>query len=155
MKQMACQNEDRVLEALGQGLAPEGFEKSLREHVADCDACKEIVALVAAFQSDNAELQAAAPVPEAGVIWWRASLAARRAAAERAMRPIAMAEKAAWAVGAAVLIALAAMAAPWLARQLERPETFYGLSLPVLFAASALICLLVAAAGIYTLWAEK
>ncbi|MCL5671055.1 MAG: hypothetical protein M1423_07150, partial [Acidobacteria bacterium] len=90
--------------------------------------------------------------------WWRATLRARQEAARRALLPIVIVEKAALAVGLGVLIALLVAAASWLAGQLERPDVFsgsvlYGFSMPVLLAASA--CVLLAAGGLYALWAEK
>ena len=160
MKETACENEDRLLRALGEGRAPQAFEESLREHVNGCASCAEVVALYELFQADSGRLQAAARPPEAGRVWWRATLRARQEAARRALLPIVIAEKAALAVGLGVLIALLVAAAPWLAGQLERPDVFsgsvlYGFSMPVLLAASAIACVLLAAGGLYALWAEK
>jgi len=80
--------------------------------------------------------------------------------AERALRPIMIAEKAALAVGGGVLLALLVFAAPWLARQLDHPNTFpgtvvYSFPLASLIVTSLLICLLLMAGALYTLWAEK
>jgi len=160
MKQIGCANEVRILEALGRGLAPEALEGPLRRHVASCASCAELISVYNLFQRDSEQLCAAAPVPEAGCVWWRATLASRRAAAERALRPIMIAEKAALAVGGGVLMALLVFAAPWLARQLDHPNTFpgtvvYSFPLASLIVTSLLICLLLMAGALYTLWAEK
>ncbi len=160
MKQSGCENEERILEALGQGCAPEAFEEPLRKHVAGCASCAELVSVYELFQNDSEQLRAAAPVPEAGRVWWRATLAARRASAERAMRPILIAEKAALAVGGGVLIALLIFAAPWLAKQFEHPNVFpgtvvYSFPLASLIITSIIVCLVVMAGALYTLWAEK
>ncbi len=160
MKQYGCENEARVLEALGRGHGPGGLQEPLRQHVANCASCAELVTVYELFQSDIAQVCEVAPVPEAGRIWWRAMLAARRAEAERALRPIVLAEKAALAVGGGALIALLIFAAPWLAEQLARPNVFtrtvvYTLPLSSLLVASAIICLLLMAGALYTLWAEK
>ncbi|MCL5004992.1 MAG: hypothetical protein M1404_00535 [Acidobacteria bacterium] len=160
MKQTGCGNEERVLEALGKGGAPEAFEEPLRQHVATCASCAELVAVYEMFQKDSEQLRAAAPVPEAGRVWWRAVLAARRAAAERALRPIMIAEKAALAVGGGVLIALLVFAAPWLAAQLARPSALAGsvlyfFPMPWLIATSVVACVLLVAGTVYTLRAGK
>ena len=160
MKESGCENEGRILEALGHGLMPETLEGPLRRHVEACDSCTELVRVYELFQSDIAQVCAVAPVPEAGRVWWRAMLAARRAEAERALRPIVIAEKAALAVGAGALIALLIFATPWLAEQLARPSVFsrtvvYTLPLSSLLVASIIICLLLTAGALYTLWAEK
>jgi hypothetical protein len=159
MRQTGCENEARVLDALSKGSAPELFEEPLRQHVASCASCAELVSLYKLFQRDSEQLRRAAPVPEAGRIWWRAMLAARRAAAERALRPIMIAERAALAVGGGALIAVLVFAAPWLAKQLERTSALtgsvYGISLPFLMVASVIVCLLLAAGGLYALRDEK
>lgn len=160
MKQAGCENEVRILEALGMGCAPEAFEEPLREHIAGCASCAELVSVYELFQSDSRQIRTAAPVPEAGRVWWRAMLAARRAAAERAMRPIVIAERAAWAIGGGVLIALLIFAAPWLAKQVKHSSVFsgtvvYSLPLTSLIITSVIICILVMAGALVTLWAEK
>jgi hypothetical protein len=160
MKETGCENEVRILEALGRGRAPEAFEEPLRRHVASCPSCSELISVYEVFQRDSEQVCAAAMVPEAGRVWWRAMMAARRAEAERALRPIVIAEKAALAVGGGVLIALLIFAGPWLAEQLARPSIFsrtfvYAMPLSSLMVASVIVCLLLMAGALYTLWAEK
>lgn len=160
MKPTGCEIEIRLLEALGQGLSPEEMEEPLRRHLAQCETCREVIALAAMFRQDGTELCAAAPLPSAGRIWWKATMAARQAAAERALRPIRIAEKAALAIGGGVLIALLGFVAPWLAEQI-RPASFFSttvvstFSLSSVFTASIVVCLLLMAGGLFTLWAEK
>jgi hypothetical protein len=160
MKHKGCENEVRILEALGQGVAPEAFEEPLRRHVASCASCAEVVSVYELFQADSQQLCAAAPLPNAGRVWWRASLAGRRAAAERALRPILIAEKAALAIGGGALLALLIFAAPWLVEQLAHSRIFsgavvYTFSLSSLLLASLIVCLLLMAGALYALWAEK
>jgi hypothetical protein len=160
MKHKSCENEVRILEALGQGVAPEAFEEPLRQHVANCAWCAEIISVYELFQSDSKQLCATAPVPEAGHVWWRATLAARRAAAERALRPILIAERVALGVGCGTLIALLIFAAPWLAKQLPHTKIFsgavvYTFPLSSLLVAGVIVCLLLMAGALYTVWAEK
>ena len=160
MKHKSCENEVRILEALGQGVAPGAFEEPLRQHVADCASCAEMISVYELFQSDSKQLCAAAPVPEVGRVWWRATLAARQAAANRALRPILIAERIALAIGGGALIALLVLAAPWVAAQLTRPKIFsaavvYSFSLSSLIVSSIIVFLLLMVGALYTLWAEK
>ena len=160
MKSSGCENEVRVLEALGRGLKPETMEAPLRLHVGVCPSCAELVSVYELFQRDNAELCAVAQVPDAGRVWWRATMAARRAAAERALRPILIAEKTALAVGAGALIALLIFVTPWIMDQFSHASAIkgaFGITMPLssLVVASFFAFILVLAGAIYTLWAEK
>jgi hypothetical protein len=160
MKHKGCENEPRVLEALGQGVAPGAMEGPLRRHIAGCASCAEVVSVYQLFQDDSEQLCAAAPLPNAGRVWWRATLAARRAAAERALRPILIAEKAALAIGGGALLALLLFAAPWLAGQLKHSNAFtgtvvYSFSLSSLIVTSVIVCLVLMTGALYALWAEK
>jgi hypothetical protein len=160
MKHKGCENEARILEALGQGVAPAAMEEPLRRHIAGCASCAEAVSVYELFQNDSEQLCASALLPNAGRVWWRATLAARRAAAERALRPILIAERAALAVGGGVLLALLILAAPWLAGQLKHSSVFTGtvvhsFSLSSLIITSIVVCLLLMTGALYALWAEK
>jgi len=160
MKQKSCENEIQILDALGEGLGREALEEPLRRHIESCASCSETVSVYELFQTENAQLCAVAPIPEAGRVWWRATRAARRAAAERALRPILVAERVALAIGGGVLIALLILAAPWLAGQVKHSGVFsgtvvYSLSLASLVVTSLIVCLLLMAGALYTLWAEK
>ena len=160
MKPKSCEIEIRILEALGKGVEPEALEEPLRRHIEGCASCAEMVSVYELFQTESKELCAAAPIPGAGRVWWRASLAARRATAERALRPILIAERAALAVGCGVLLALLILVAPWLSKHVEHSSVFagtmvYSVSLSSLIVASLIVCLLLVAGALYTLWAEK
>ncbi|HEX5413552.1 MAG TPA: hypothetical protein VFZ27_16995 [Terriglobia bacterium] len=160
MKHQNCENESRILEALGQGVAPEALDEPLRGHITSCPACAEIISVYKLFQIDNQHLCAAAPVPDAGRVWWRARLAAHRAAANQAMRPIMIAERFAVAIGSGVVIALLVFAAPWLTGQMAHRKIFsgtivYSFSLSSLIVSSAVVCLLLMAGALYALWTEK
>jgi hypothetical protein len=160
MKPKSCENEIRILEALGEGTEPEAFEEPLRRHIEGCSSCAEMISVYRLFQTESKQLCAAAPIPEAGRVWWRASLAARRAAADRALRPILIAERVALAVGSGALLALLIFFAPWLAGQVKHSGIFsgtvvYSFSLSSLIVTSVAVCLLLMAGALYTLWAEK
>ena len=160
MKHQVCENEARILDALGQGVAPEFMQEPLRSHVANCPSCAEIVSVYKLFQIDSQCLRAEAPVPDAGRVWWRARLAAHRAAASQALRPIMIAERFAVAIGSGALIALLVVALPWLAGQMVHRKLFsdtilYSFSLSSLIVSSAVVCLLLMAGALYALWTEK
>jgi hypothetical protein len=109
---------------------------------------------------DSQYLCASAPVPDAGRVWWRARLAAHRAAANQALRPIMVAERIAVAIGSGALIALLVVALPWLAGQMVHRKLFsdtilYSFSLSSLIVSSAVLCLLLMAGALYALWTEK
>src|SRR5690348_10632749 len=160
MKRQHCENEARILEALGQGVAAEALEEPLRTHLANCPSCTEILTLYRLFQIDSQCLCAAAPVPDAGRVWWRARLAAHRAAASQALRPIMIAERFAVAIGSGAVIALLVVTLPWLAGQIVHRKVFsdtivYSFSLSSLIVSSAVVCLLLMAGALYALWTEK
>ena len=160
MKHKGCESEARIVEALGQGVAPEAMEEPLRQHIADCALCAEVVSMYELFQHDAEQLCATVELPNAGRVWWRATLAARRSAAERALRPILIAEKAALAIGGGALLALLIFVAPWLAGQLRYSSFFtgtvvYSLPLSSLIVTGVIVCLLLMAGALYTVWAEK
>ncbi|HEV2246773.1 MAG TPA: hypothetical protein VGW37_08970 [Terriglobia bacterium] len=160
MKQQVCEHEARILEALGQGAVPESIQEPLRSHVANCPSCAEIISAYKLFQTDSQYLCASAPVPDAGRVWWRARLAAHRAAASQALRPIMIAERFAMAIGSGALIALLVIAGPWLAGQMVNRKMFsdtilYSFSLSSLIVSSAVVCLLLMAGALYALWTEK
>ena len=101
MKTPQCEKEPTVTELLQSGRWPEACDAALRSHVEICAVCSEIVLLSRLLQDDNAALLADVKLPDAGLVWWKAQLRARREAAEAAARPIALAERFALACGTA------------------------------------------------------
>jgi hypothetical protein len=108
MRKRFCEQEPRVLEAATGGQ----WEAALRQHLNECPACAE-VALVASFMNEAEADAAEARLPDAELVWWKAQLKARRAAADRASQPIALVEKAACAGGGLALIAALAFLWPY------------------------------------------
>ena len=92
----------REREALGAVISG-ALDSGLKRHVAECAGCREVMAVSAWLQGIAQE--EAAILPRAERVWWRAQvdrrLAARRALAERAARPIRWFER-----GAAAAIAI-------------------------------------------------
>ena len=86
MNRVYCEKETEILEALrGGGLSPE-----LASHATSCAICADTLAVSEFFQSDAPE---APPVPDSDFLWWRAQLARKRLAVERATRSIAVVRK--------------------------------------------------------------
>ena len=95
-----CQREQEVLDAVRSGRWSGPWGEELRRHAAVCPACAEVAMVAAALGSAYEDACAEARLPSAGLVWWRAQLAARRAADKRAAQPIALAERAAQAAAA-------------------------------------------------------
>ena len=114
MSQPPCPRFDEISRAAGGPLPAE-----LERHAAACRECAD-ARLVDGFLRSAAAAQQLAPpaLPDAAAVRWRARLRARADRAERAVRPIALADKLGYAAGAAVLGALAlgqvTPAAAWL-----------------------------------------
>jgi hypothetical protein len=85
-------------------------DADLAAHLADCPRCAEIALLAQAFREDRAALGAAAPVPSAGLVWWRAQRRAREESARRAAGPIALVHAIAIGCAAAAAVALFSVA---------------------------------------------
>lgn len=102
-----CPQERDVLAAVVGG----SMEPDLRRHVSECTECREVVA-VSRWLQGVARETGTGPLPRPERVWWRAQverrLAARRALAERAARPIRWFER-----GAAAAIAITAAGILW------------------------------------------
>jgi hypothetical protein len=160
MRQRFCEQEPRVLEAATSGR----WEPGLRQHLEQCPACAE-VALVASFMKEAEADPAEARLPDAELVWWKAQLKARRAATEKATRPIAMAEKAACAGGGLALIAVLAFLWPsvqswgdwmfsnWMEGSRVAPVLAVGLA--SMFAAGVVSVLFAVGVGLYFAWSDR
>ena len=128
MKLPQCDREQEVLDALQSGRWTSAWGEELRRHVEACAVCAEVV-LVAREFLHEAELartelqQAAAGLPSAGLVWWRAQRAARRAAEQRAAEPIVWVERAASALGALVTLGLGVWQWPRIAGWLHHAQS--------------------------------
>jgi hypothetical protein len=102
-----CPREHEVLEALSEG--PWGAASGdLRAHAQSCAVCGDIAAVAGALRAAHRDGCASAPVPSAGLVWWRATIRARADAARTAEQPITVAHAIG---GAGVTGALCALAA--------------------------------------------
>ena len=103
-----CSRESDTARAASAGEWPE----ELLAHAADCPVCRDVALVAAALGRDRRRLPAEPRVANAGRIWWMAQLRARRAAAERAVRPISVMELVAIAVAVPVAARALASAVP-------------------------------------------
>ena len=102
-----CAYEKEVRQALKDGHWPAGCLPELREHVQKCASCSDLVLVTEAFQKARKDFSPEVP-QTSNLLWWRAQLQRRRAAAEQVTRPITVAQTFAWAVSvlAAVVFAI-------------------------------------------------
>ena len=82
-------------------------------HLAECDACAELVAARIIGKTYAEDLQAA-HVPSAGQVWWRAQVRARADARHAAERPIHVIQAVAAAVVAGAFAAGVGWLGPWI-----------------------------------------
>lgn len=100
-----CDREAAVLAALSAGEADEALEV----HARGCAVCQEAIEVWTYLQQEARETEQAldaTPLRHPGLIWWRRRILDEQAAAHRLLRPIAVFQIAAGAVG---LIALGAL----------------------------------------------
>jgi hypothetical protein len=106
MKVPQCDREQQVLNALQSGRWTGPWGEEIRRHAAACGVCSEVVLVAEALRHERELTQTEARLPSAGLVWWKAQLAARRAAEERAAQPIAWVERMVQVFGVLVLLGL-------------------------------------------------
>lgn len=160
MKPIHCTHEEAIAQAAHSG----DWSEPLRSHAARCPICSEVVLVSSFLRTEAQSARAEAVLPDPGRIWWKAQLAARREAAERAVRPIALMEKLAFACGALFLgIAffwqwprisgwLGRVADLWTHRVLAGPAA--QMSLPLVATLGLFLLLPVLLFGLYISWSE-
>ena len=89
MKPFECEKESLVIEAVRSG----SWDADLREHAAHCDSCSDAALAASVLNEMRAVDDAEARIPDAGLMWWKAQLVAKRTAAERATQPISFIER--------------------------------------------------------------
>ena len=92
MKRVECEFEAEVLSAALQARWPDRVDTELRDHVASCAICSDVIAVAVAIDDVREETRLCAVVPDSGRVWWLAQLRARREAAVAAGRPITAAQ---------------------------------------------------------------
>jgi len=128
MKLPNCDREQEVVDAMRSGRWASAWGDELRQHAEDCAVCAEVVFAAQEFQRE-AELagtefrQPGVNLPSAGLVWWKAQLAARRAAEQRAAAPMVLVERVAFALGTLAAIGLAVWKWPAIASWIFRAGT--------------------------------
>jgi len=102
----ACAHEQTIVDLIVAGGRFEESDDSLRAHVANCRACAETLELARLLQDDQKALCAAAPLPSAGAVWWRATIRARAEAARAAGQPITLLQGITAATAVGLFVAL-------------------------------------------------
>jgi hypothetical protein len=100
----ACGFEKDLSLALREGRWPAAADPSLREHVAGCRNCSDLVLVTQTLQLSRATMSQVPVLPAPGIIFWRAQLRRRTTAAERMTRPILFTEMLAFAATLAAFL---------------------------------------------------
>ncbi|MDX2437340.1 MAG: hypothetical protein QNL88_09845 [Acidobacteriota bacterium] len=104
MKTHSCAHEDAVTAAARSG----EWTPELQAHRDGCMTCAELTLVVAAMAADAGELMdLTSPIPDPGVIWFRARLAERENNFRRATRAIVWVQRATMAAVVAIGLAFA------------------------------------------------
>jgi len=103
-KPFACEKEARVIKSVRTGF----WDAGLEQHVADCPACSEAAFAARLLNEMRATDEAEARVPDAGLMWWKAQLLAKREAGEHATEPIRLIERFAYVLAAVCVIGVCA-----------------------------------------------
>jgi hypothetical protein len=104
---LSCNRESELLELLRSAAWPLAGDPELHAHVRTCRRCTEVLHVTQALRASRAESAAAAPLPDPGILWWRAQIRRRADAVERINRPLAGAQSFALGMGALTLLVLA------------------------------------------------
>jgi len=159
MSDIRCEREDELMAAL----AEEGLNASLREHADSCPDCAEVLLVDAFFSHEAKVAQAAADPAQPGYLWRQAERLARKERVAKAMRPIALIQRAAGAAAAAMAAIGALVSWPalkgWVgglqlssADHLALPAA---VSAPVLLLMSGTLAVALVALGLYSQWADS
>jgi hypothetical protein len=82
-----CAHEHDVVAAV-LGRRWETAPIDLKRHAAECEMCRDVVAVASVLSADQERARYEARVPAAGQVWWRAAVRARLEAAQTAARPL-------------------------------------------------------------------
>jgi hypothetical protein len=144
MRPAECEYEAEVLAAVLQSRWPENAEPDLREHVAGCQVCSEVVLVAWSIGGAREEMRSSVVVPDSGRVWWRAQLRARREAVKAAGRPITVAQVAAFACAMGLLGACFGAMSTWFQSLVARVQAMLP-STVALIAEHSVLALVVAA----------
>jgi hypothetical protein len=103
-----CRHESDVVSAVTAGRWP-AADSSLRDHVAQCPVCTEVLEVAQAMAPLEREALADVRLPSAGQVWWRTQVRARQDAARAAALPVLVAQ----GLGGAAILGLLAALLSW------------------------------------------
>jgi len=167
-----CVREAEIVEAVAGGRWPDRSDAEVRDHVAGCPVCADLLTVVRALQDEQARAWREASVPAAGLVWWRAQIRARAEAARAVSQPMTFVQAVAVVAGAAVALALIRMGWPWFQGWLNRASSLTTLArlLPeadrlsvatvlreptLLVGAGLMVCLVLAPIALYLALADE
>ena len=110
MGNKGCPQENTVARTARTGM----WDEATTKHARECAFCREVSAAavrmqsIATFPEPSTSLgkSVSAPLPEAGLLWWKHELMERYAARERATRPVRIMEIFTGAMGLLALLAV-------------------------------------------------
>jgi predicted anti-sigma-YlaC factor YlaD len=111
-----CVRAADVLAAMTAGREPRLESEELRQHADACEACREMVIVVAALRGERDRLRRSTTVPSAGLVWWRAQLRQHQQAALKATAPVTVVHAAAIIAALVLAVVLATSVAPFVSR---------------------------------------
>jgi len=115
MRLPECAHERDVLDLVLSERWPEHCDADTLAHVAECDVCADVVAVAMAMREDQAQQPvAAAPIPDATLVWWRAQLRAHEEAGRKAARPIAMVQGVGIGIAGVAALSVGRTFWPWI-----------------------------------------
>ena len=157
-----CPRERDLIDALTTGQWPDRCDEELKAHVAACQGCLDLAAILGPLAGAWADTRADAQVPASGMVWWRAQMRARQEAASAAARPIAVVQGIAGLAGAALALVCLIAAFPWLLSFLVSSGAFIAVDVGDvraiqggwLFAVGAATLLVIASLAVYVVVAD-
>jgi hypothetical protein len=81
-----CEQEPKVSEAIRAGR----LDPALQRHVSECALCADVMLVSGFLWNNSAMIEHEITLPTADLVWLKAQLRSRQAAAERATQPIAL-----------------------------------------------------------------
>ena len=82
-----CMHEDDVVVAV-LSRRWDRADDELKQHAANCEVCRDVVAVASLLSVDQEHARHDVRVPAAGQVWWRAAVRARLEAAHAVARPL-------------------------------------------------------------------
>lgn len=87
-----CSREEDIITAMHEGRSLDTCPAELRDHVAMCEPCRQLVELASALLIERTEAMREAPLPGSGLVWWRMQARMRRDTQRAASRAVAYAQ---------------------------------------------------------------